>query len=55
MVETGRRTRGRCSVCGRTYRIKKDNTVRHHYSDEQVKGGEICPGSNIPPRKGSVY
>lgn len=44
---------GACSVCGHTYQVRKDGTVRHHVRDQP--GGQwsrgTCPGSRKPPKE----
>lgn len=43
--------RGRCQVCNRLRRVRKDGMVREHFKHEMADDrGPRCPGSGCPPR-----
>lgn len=49
--------RGRCQVCNRRRRVRKDGMVREHFKRELSDGkmrGPRCPGSSCPPRETST-
>lgn len=47
--------KGACPVCGRTYRLKGDGSLRAHWArlpdGTAAPGLEDCTGTDQPPRK----
>jgi hypothetical protein len=42
-------TRGRCTVCGYSYRLRKDGTLQTHHTYIGKDRGPDCAGSGEPP------
>lgn len=49
--------RGRCGVCKRRRRVRRDGNIRIHYENEMMENadtrGSMCPGSEKLPLESS--